>query len=300
VDVTVDQHVAYVYHYPLTARLKGEAVEWMLVPVDLCIGQRIAENLTALRYDTTYKSAFGTPIAAPTRTAHAVSVEQPAGGDAPSPASPPANLDDQRARYWALSDADQRVFAWYCERNETDMTDAEQIREAIDAVIAFHDMQIDAPPPKPIAAPRPAPRTPPEEGDEIPPAQVEAMGKAYAALPDAPRSWVSACGASVRLNPASGGVPSVRRFEILRGLAWLALNGFNDDDTVRAIATLTSIGDDAWRPGTTVPALLASMTVADATRFALVADIVATGDVAMHWTTDGRCVISPSVLEDVA
>jgi hypothetical protein len=298
---TIDQQVSYVYHYPLTARLKGEAVEWMLVPVDLDIGQRIAENLTALRYDTTYKSAFGTPIAAPTRTAHAVSVEQPAGGDVPSPASPPANLETERARYWALSDADQRVFAWYCERNETDMTNAEQIREAIDAVIAFHDMQID-PAPRPITTNNGMfpPRTPPEEGDEIPPAQVEEMGKAYAALEDAARSWVSACGASVRLNPASGGVPSVRRFEILRGLAWLALNGFNDDDTVRGIAALTTIGDDAWRPGMTVAALLGAMTVADATRFALVADIVATGDVAMHWTTDGRCVISPSVLEDVA
>jgi hypothetical protein len=227
-------------------------------------------------------------------------VEQPAGGDAPTPATPPANLDDQRARYAQLSEADRAEFGRYCERNDTDMTDAEQIREAIDAVLHFRDVKADPPPPKPIAAPRPAPRTPPEEGDEIPPAQVEAMGKAYAALPNASRSWVSACGASVRLNPASGGVPSVRRFEILRGLAWLALNGFNDDDTVRGIATLTSIGDDAWRPGMTVAALLGAMTVADATRFALVADIVATGDVAMHWTTDGRCVISPSVLEDVA
>jgi hypothetical protein len=296
----IDRDTAYVYHYPLTARLKGEAVEWMLVPVKLGIGQRIAENLTALRYDKTHKDAFGPPIAAPTRTAHAVSVEQPAGGDAPSPASPPANLDDQRARYAQLSEADKAEFGRYCERNDTDMTDAEQIREAIDAVIAFRDVKVDAEPPKPIAAPRPAPRTPPEEGDEILPAQVEEMGKAYAALPDASRSWVSACGASVRLNPASGGVPSVRRFEILRGLAWLALNGFNDDDTVRAIAALTTIGDDAWRPGMTVAALLGAMTVADATRFALVADIVATGDVAMHWTTDGRCVISPSVLEDVA
>jgi hypothetical protein len=328
----IDRDTAHAYHYQLTARLRGEAVEWMLVPVTLDVGDRIAEQLTALRYDKTHKSAFGPPIAAP--TANAV-VEQPAGGDVPSPASPSATLeqfygnqpddgptldaadhqqivdtirahrvdatlDDQRARYAQLSEKDKAVFAWYCDRNDTDMTDAEQIREAIDAVIAFRDVKVDAAPPKPIAAPRPAPRTPPEEGDEISPAQVEAMGKAYAALPDASRSWVSACGASVRLNPASGGVPSVRRFEILRGLAWLALNGFDNDDTVRAIAALTTLGDDAWRAGVTVAALLGAMTVADATRFALVADIVATGDVAMHWTTDGRCVISPSVLERVA
>jgi hypothetical protein len=110
---------------------------------------------------------------------------------------------------------------------------------------------------------------------------------------------VAVCGAKVRLSPNHGGVASVRRFEILRGLCELAeSDGFDTDDVVRAI-TWHILGDIVWQ-GPKVADILGALSLTEASRFARMCDVLTTGNVAIAWTLEGRCEISASVLDEVA
>jgi hypothetical protein len=139
-----------------------------------------------------------------------------------------------------------------------------------------------------------------DEGPDIDAATVAAAGKRYAALDDAARSWVSLCAANVRLSPDHGGVASTRRMELLRGLCELGeSDGFDTDDMVRAIAAVSGLGDAAWQTRR-IADVVGALTLEEAVTFAKVADVVTTGDVAIRWELDGRCVLSASVVEGVA
>jgi len=199
-----------------------------------------------------------------------------------------------------FSDADRDALRAYFDANDIDTGDIEQVSGAIAAVEGFRDVQVAPVERIVVETQAPPPERTIDEGPDLGDAEIAAAGKRYGALDDVVRSWVSACGAKVRLSPAHGGVASVRRFELLRGLCQLAETGFDTDDMVRACAALTTLGDDAWRRGTKVADVVAAMTLADAVRFAKACDIVTTGDVAIAWELDGRAVISPSVMEVAA
>jgi hypothetical protein len=211
-------------------------------------------------------------------------------------------LDELRAKVAAeFSPDDVAALRTYFDTNSTDTDDAEQVAEAVAAVEHFRTTRtVPAPRTDATVVAEVTARPPVDEGADIGLDEVKAAGKRYAALDDAARSWVAVCGAKVRLSPDHGGVASLRRFEILRGLCELAeADGFDTDDIVRACAAVTSLGDDAWRRGAKVADVLAAMTLADAVLFAKVCQVVTTGDVAMAWTLEGRCVLSASVVEMV-
>jgi hypothetical protein len=91
----------------------------------------------------------------------------------------------------------------------------------------------------------------------------------------------------------------VRRFELLRGLCTLAeVDGFDSDDIVRALCHHL-LGDVVWE-GAKVPDIIGALSVTEALTFARMCDVVTTGDVAIHWTDDRRCIVSASVAEGVA
>jgi hypothetical protein len=227
-------------------------------------------------------------------------------GAAPSPAPTPVSestLDELRAEVQHWQPADRAELVAYFDRNDTDTTDAGAVAEAMRAVRFFHDVAGDVTERDTKVTPAPPLSTPVDidEGATLTPEEVAKVGKRYAKLPDVTRSWVSVCGAKVRLSPDHGGVASTRRLRLLEGLCALAEgDGFDTDDMVRACAAVTSLGDDAWRQGNKVADVVAAMTLADAEMFARVAPIVASGMVAMAWELDGRCVLSASVVDEVA
>lgn len=297
----INRKRAYLFHLS-----SGELVEadddtpdawptWKLIPLDLSVGWEQWNAICAAR-DFDYSVAFGddfTQIAAP--------LTPPAGGEQPATdpertATAPgsvATLDEARARYRALSDGDKASVAAYWERNGTDMTDATQIMESIDAVENFDDVHTE-----PVARPEPPPvvvQKPLEfsEGLTLDDATIDAAGRRYLALDDDVRSWVSVSGALVRLKPP-GGKPTERRMELLRGLCALAEAGFDADDMARAVLAHV-IGDEAWQ-GAPVADLVGTLDLPEARRFAHLCDAVAGAEgVALHYQLDGRAVITPSV-----
>jgi len=253
----------------------------------------VLDTLVALRlWDPT---EHFTKIAAPERTAHA-SVEPHAGADRP-PESAPATLDALRESIAHWPKDRKADFGRFMVANNYDRTDFVQVAAAIESY-TFDDVHIEpvnrhAEPagPEPVAA---LPTFEVDEGDPVGDAEVAAAGKRYSKLPDAVRSWVSATCAHVRLNPASGGMATMRRFEALRGLCELAEGGFDDDDIVRAICWHIH-GDAVWQQ---IPAadIVASLDADGARRFARMCDAVTSSrDVALSYTSDGRAVLSPSV-----
>lgn len=54
-----NEHVAFIYHFPLNAAVKGEPADWALVPVDLAPGRGIGNQLAAIRgFAQTCKPSF--------------------------------------------------------------------------------------------------------------------------------------------------------------------------------------------------------------------------------------------------
>jgi hypothetical protein len=321
-DVPLDQDVGYILWFPLTAAIKAERdawPDWTLVSVALAPGRQLLHQLLDLRDGKDYVDAF--IILTGDDDTHGNAEPSPVTLDDPSDAGVFADLgtsksaaemreslgrlrrlgqravtlDDARARYQALSDGDKAAVARYWEANDVDLTDADAIMESIDAVLGFHDVNIE-----PVARPEPTPTAPVaatdvDEGATIDDGDIAAAGRRYGALGDTERAWVSLCGGKVRLSPDHGGVASVRRFELLRGLCALAEGGFDDDNCVRAIAWHI-LGDIAWQVAAVVD-VIAALDVDEARRFALIADVVATGEVAMAWTPEHRLMISPSVVD---
>ena len=166
---------------------------------------------------------------------------------------------------------------------------------AIALAESFHDIATQAPE-RPVATPQPAALpAAPDEGPDITQGDVDAAGKRYSEIPADTRSWVTVTGAQVRLSPAHGGRPTVRRFELLRGLCALAESGYNNDDMVRAVVHHL-LGDIVWQ-GATAAAVVAALDHQEAVRFARMCDTLAgAGDVSLRYTTDGRAVLEPSVL----
>lgn len=289
----------YILWFPLTEAVNADSrndwPDFKLIEADLAAGVDLLAQLVALRdTDVTPHFKIATPASSP-------AVESPAEGaeHGPTPA-PSATLDDLRDHMRrTFSDADRKALAAYFDTNDTDRTDPAQVAEAIAAVEGFRDVAT-TPAERPQTAPTAAPMLPAvtDEGPELISADIEAAGKRYASLGDVPRGWVSACGAKVRLNPASGGVASVRRFEILRGLCILAEAGFDNDDAARAVLAAI-LGDIVWQQVPVADAV-AALDVEEAKRFARICDAVTASLAPFEFPDDGRTVIDPKVLEVAA
>ena len=125
------------------------------------------------------------------------------------------------------------------------------------------------------------------EGDEVPSTSVEAIRARINKLDAAARSWAQAVGPEVRLNPATGGVASERRFEVMSGITWLALNDFDDDAVVRGICRHL-VGDVAHFANITPAQLVGCLTLEESRRFALCCDEVVAG-AAVRFDSYGNC-----------
>jgi hypothetical protein len=292
----IDQAIGLVAHLKLNDILKGASgVRFELVVVDLTDAHDLAQTLRKLK-DADLSAAF--TIAPPSPP---FEVEAPAGGDAThgSEPSPPATLDEWRAAFDTWEPLKREAFAEYrFEHGITkDATDAERLDaySDFDSRYGFHDVATQAPvrpvtPPKPGALPVVV-----DEGLELSASDVEAAGKRYGLLPADTRSWVTVTGGRVRLSPAHGGRPTVRRFELLRGLCALAEAGFDNDDMVWAIAHHI-LGDIVWQ-GAPAAAVVAALDLEEAARFARMCDALAgAANVSLRYTDDGRAVLEPSVL----
>jgi len=88
----------------------------------------------------------------------------------------------------------------------------------------------------------------PDEGEQEAPAAVEALEARYRALTADQRAWIAGlAGAAQRANVSIHlkDHPTLRRFEIVRGLVALAAADLADDETVRSLVAL-AVADDTW------------------------------------------------------
>ena len=148
--------------------------------------------------------------------------------------------------------------------------------------------EVEQPPPE-VVVPSPAPTsggtpTPaeihatladPDEGDPADPRAMEALQRAYKALSDDARRWigrfiVEAQRHRVDFSPKTN--PSVRRFEILRGLVLLAEAGGVSDDDVRELVAASGVGDAALFPTVLPGHAVGAMSATEAALFAAMAD----------------------------
>ena len=273
----VDQDVAYVYHYPLTRRLKGELVEWQLVKVDLTAAAAHARELLCLRH--------------PDKAAVA-GMFIPADTPATNTATPPT-LDELRARIqqppW--TDADRQALAHQMTMEGVDRTDAEQVAAAIDRY-HFHDIRTE-PQPRPTPAPEPAPtlNTEPDEGGPASDKAVEALQARYGALEDkaAVGAWATQAqraGVTFTMLAKFNQPRTLRRLRCMTVAVMLAEGGF-DSDCLRGVLRHV-IGDTADMAAFPAGALLGSLTADEAALAVEVAGAVTEGTTAMAVLPDGR------------
>jgi hypothetical protein len=213
---------------------------------------------------------------------------------------PELTLDEWRAVFDTWEPLKREAFAEYrFEHGITkDATDAERLEAYRDFDENYGFKNVTTVPQMrdvPDATERPALPVVVDEGAELSTGDVEAAGKRYGKLPADTRSWVTVTGSRVRLSPAHGGRPTVRRFELLRGLCALAEAGFDNDDMVRAVAHHI-LGDIVW-DGAPAAAVVAALDLDEAARFARMCDALAgAANVSLRYTDDGRAVLEPSVL----
>jgi hypothetical protein len=296
-DTPIDQDIAYILHYPLTAAIRcddpADWPDWCRWEVKLHHGRRLLDLLLAFRDGDNFSGAF---MDEHTAAGLRAGIDEVADAIGDNPAGNYPTLDELRAIAAAFTPADKAALREHMEANAVDKTDPVQVAAAIDAVRNFGDVvTVPAPRTDATTVPKVIARPSVDEGATIDDDTVAAMGERFGNLDAASRSWVSNCGAKVRLSPQHGGVASERRHAILSGLAVLAeSDGFNNDDILRGVCALF-VGDDAWRAGVHISAVVASLDLPDALRFRQAARIVSEGMVAINWTDDGRCVVSESV-----
>jgi hypothetical protein len=281
---------AYIFHWPMAAALRGDDVDWQLIAVDLVeafhLGQRLVELRDMRGADVAHHfQQIATPDE---RTANVSSVESPDGvTDPPVTVTPSKSLDDLRSVVMSWEPDMRREFGDFLTRESVDRDDPEQVAAAIDRY-TFADVHVDpAPTPEPVTL-EPLPE-PPIEGDTVDADEVAKVGARFGKLDAAATSWVSECGRLVRLNPASGGVASVRRRDLIVGLLELAEGRYDNDDAVRAVLAHI-IGDVVWQ-GSSVADAVASLTVEEAQHFAGLCALVATSNAPFEFPSDGRTVL---------
>jgi hypothetical protein len=269
--------VAHIYHYPLNRRLKGEPVEWTLVEVDIAGAIVTADQLRGLRHPNADEVAakFTRPAVIDN---HEVNDATPAGGDP---------IDELRAQVATWDADDRQELADMMTRESIDRTDAEQVAAAIDRY-HFRDKVTEPQRREPVAEVPHGPtlNTTPDEGGDADPDAVDALERAYRALDDAARSWFK------RLATDAGNLSlkdnrTVRRFEIVRGVATLC-EGFDNDDAVRACIA-AGLGEElahskAFSPGQ----LLGAMSAEEAKKFAKVADALVHYEAPMGFRPTGE------------
>jgi hypothetical protein len=133
----------------------------------------------------------------------------------------------------------------------------------------------------------------PAEGDKADPAACDVLRNMYKALPDVQRQWIN----KVSQQAAQKGLtfhlseqPTVRRFEILRGLLFLAPT-MPDDETVRLLLRLTGVREDLL-PNMGTGHLVGSLGVNMAKAFATFCDRWTTGNPTITYTMDGTPTMS--------
>lgn len=136
----------------------------------------------------------------------------------------------------------------------------------------------------------------PDEGGMVDIVTMDALKQRYLALPKDGRAWVTA----LTEQAMQAGVtfhtkdhPTVRRFEIVRGLTILAEGESSaQDDVARAICA-SILGDVAHFPSVTVGHVLGSLDATEAARFAARCDVlVTTNDARGSITDDGVLVLA--------
>ena len=115
----------------------------------------------------------------------------------------------------------------------------------------------------------------PDEGDQADPNAIAALQRAYGALSDGPRMWIGRLTTEAQRSSVPfhlKDTPTVRRFEIVRGLVLLAAGGTVDDDDLRELVAASGVGDAALFPSVAVGHVVGSMSVGEAALFARMAD----------------------------
>ena len=309
----VDTTVGLIAHLPLNDILKGaRGVEFELVAVDLERAHVAAETLHALTsLDLSANFASATPSAgdAPTEAPHGTVVEHDTGGRGiisvnPTPVSDlPTTIAGLRALVseWepdAITEFGERLTDAGVPKGHPKRDDYTYMANAIERY-TFNDIATDAQPRRNANVTPPAALTTPvdiDEGVALSQVDVEAAGKRYTALPDDVRSWVTVCGAKVRLSATHGGKATRRRFDILRGLCNLAEAGFDNDDIARAVLAHIIGTDEAWQAPHKVADVLATLDAAEAARWAQACDAVPVVDLSARFDLDGRLHIAASVV----
>ncbi len=274
----IDTARGYIVHLPA-----GEG-RCEIHQIDLEAGRKAAElavNVLAVR-----KAAKAWTIPAPQGPPVAVQGVE----------TPKVDPDRRRAlldRYGALSDADKEAFAKWVADNEVDKTDLDGIEAALEAVDAFADVVIEPAPMRETPEPPPIVDWPtPDEGPPVADDVLDHVRATISGLDDPSRSWLVAAGAKCRLG-GTNGVPSQRRFEIVRGLVTLARAGFDNDDVARSVAAIAADRDDWTAPTVDVARAVAALDGAEAARFARLCTDVADKTHAVAYQLDGRLTFDP-------
>jgi hypothetical protein len=133
--------IGFILHFPLNAAIKGEDVDWQLIPVDLAVGRDLADRLTHLR-NATGTDAFGAPIVAaptPSLVVEHSDTEGDGGAHTAAPSEALTLEERQRALHEIVGDAVATVEAF---------TPAQR-RSAINSRLLDRSFDREEPPPAP-------------------------------------------------------------------------------------------------------------------------------------------------------
>lgn len=137
----------------------------------------------------------------------------------------------------------------------------------------------------------------PDEGPDVDPDTIKTLETAYTGLDDAGRAWIAriAHDAQTAGRPIHLSVPTVRRFEIVRGLVALAAAGYAEDEILRAVVALTLKDDQPALLIHLTPGAIASILDARAAPwFSHVCQAFCDGDIAMHIDDNNTIQLTPT------
>lgn len=286
---------ALIAHLDIPALHEHGEARWQLIAVDLERGRQGLAAVAAAKQYTSLKPADKFAVS-PRLTVVPV---EPAGASTPPPSpsvesDAPAvdttpTLEELGRRYDAMSAADKaRVII-----PEDKRSDAAFIASVLDSIEHFHDVTS-----QPVARP-PLPPAPTvtahvvDEGETVDDQELDALVAAFNDLDDAAAAWVSDVGSDVRCHPASGGVASERRVNIVAGLVTLAGAGHDDHDKLRAVLAVC-IGDDALKLGIPVHRLVDALhDVGMSDRFVGLCGLIAVSDDPFAATPTGTTLAAP-------
>ena len=193
----------------------------------------------------------------------------------------PDRRDILRAKYESLDDTAQAAYAAL----GVDRDDLDAVEAGLRSVDPFwqHSEPVPLPQVNDVPAPK---REAPEEGADVAESDVTVVRQHAERLDEHQRAWIGAIVTETKQAHASIHLserPTVRRFEVARGLIAFAreyIDGGQDaearqsaDDLLRACVAL-AVGDDAWREGASLGAVVALLSAHDAAFFAqAVADL---------------------------